>query len=99
MRAPDSAADGTRTWMLAMPVPTTSRSVAARKAADCVRHSLPTTSGMNSEPKPSSSISRATCCASGMDQVSPAHQTPMRDGKSMAARVMVVMVFRFLNIR
>ena len=50
VRPPVSAADGIRTWMLAMPVPTTSRSVADRNAIDCVRHSLPATSGMNSEP-------------------------------------------------
>ena len=39
--APVSAADAILTWMFAMPVPTTSRSVAERNAADCVRQSLP----------------------------------------------------------
>ena len=64
--------------MLAIPVPTTSRSVAARNAADWVRHSLPNASGRNSEPNPSASISRATCWASGIDQVSLPHHTPMQ---------------------
>ena len=50
VRAPPSIVPAIRAWILAMPVPTTSRSVASRKAADSTMQSLSPTSGRNSEP-------------------------------------------------
>ncbi len=50
VRPPPSAAIGSRAWILAMPVPITSFSVASSSAADSTRQSFSPTSGMNSEP-------------------------------------------------